>query len=61
MGSDNGRGLTVGVGRWAWWRRAKGENWDNCNRITIKNRKRKNSSKTSKTKIEMGKSFKYTF
>ena len=28
-------GLTVGGGQGAGQRRAKGENWDNCNRITI--------------------------
>ena len=21
---------------WAWWRTAKGDKWDNCNRMTIK-------------------------
>ena len=26
----------MGGGCWAVQRRAKGENWDNCNRITIK-------------------------
>ena len=34
--------LTVGVGRCDGWRRAKGENWDNYNRITIKMIKRHN-------------------
>ena len=37
--------LTLGAGRWDERRRASGENWDNCNTITIKHdfkkRKRK--------------------
>ena len=34
-------GVTVGVGSGGWdgRRRAKGKNWDNCNRIIIKNKK----------------------
>ena len=28
--------LTVAAGVWAGQRRAKGENWETCNRITIK-------------------------
>ena len=34
-------GLTVGVGGEAGWRKAKGENWNNCNRIRIKNKFKK--------------------
>ena len=39
MGKDNGVGINCGSGGWAEQRRAKGENWDNCNRITIKKTK----------------------
>ena len=30
------REIDRGSRGWAGWRRAKGEDWDNCNRITIK-------------------------
>ena len=33
MDMDNGVGIDCGSGGWAGWRREKGENWDNCNRI----------------------------
>ena len=33
---DNSMGIDYGSWRWDGKRRAKGENWDNCNRITIK-------------------------
>ena len=36
MGLDNNVGIDCGRGQWDGWRRAKGENWDNCNRLTIK-------------------------
>ena len=39
-GTDSDRrGGGLDCGSWGWdgWRRARGENWDNCNRITIKN------------------------
>ena len=41
MDTDNGVGMHCGGRGWAGWRRAKGENWDNCNRIN-KNKKRLN-------------------
>ena len=36
MDMDNSVGIDGGSGRRNGWRRAKGENRDNCNRITIK-------------------------
>ena len=35
-GMDNSVGIDFGRQGWDGWRRAKGGNWDNCNRITIK-------------------------
>ena len=32
---DNGVEIDCGNEGWVQWRRAKGENWDNCNRIAI--------------------------
>ena len=37
MGMDNSVAIDCGSGVWDEWRRAREENWDNCNRITIKN------------------------
>ena len=36
MDMDNGVGIDCGRRAWDEWRRAKGENWDNCNRVTVK-------------------------
>ena len=40
VGTDCGSG-----GGWAGQRRAKGENWDNCNRTTIKYLEKENKKK----------------
>ena len=37
MNMDTRVGIDYGSRGWDGWRRAKGENWDNYDRITIKN------------------------
>ena len=33
MNTDNGVGIDSGSREWVGWKRAKGENWENCNSI----------------------------
>ena len=50
MDTDNSVGIDCGSVGWAWQRRAKGENWDNGNRITIKKR----NPNSSQGKLHLG-------